>query len=376
MTRNRSIDALRGLAVALVALGHALLAAHAAFADGAGLVIAGAAIWIPEWAAANPLLSFVYSFHMPLFAFVAGLVLKPYGRSLVSQVARRARSLLVPYVLWFILLYPLALVVQPRWVGGFWAAVRYAVVGVGVLWWALWYLYALFVCLAVVLVVSRLPAHRSVLALTALASVIAATEVIVKIPVQALYLSSVVWIYPFLVLGYLVAPYEAWVREHRLTVVAFSSICFGTLLWLRHPIYMIEYQPLTRILTTLAGSRYSFAHHLVPWVAHVTPYACAVSGIIALWALYVGRSGRLIDLQAWLGKRSLGIYATHFAVQWVLVTLGVTSPALLLVLSLAAASGMAVVIERMAWLRGPLLGTWGDSAPRSRSIDGPTSGIA
>ncbi len=69
-------------------------------AFGIVLVVWGHTPGVPPWATA-----LIYSFHMPLFFFLSGYLLKTeqLGRALPAQVSGLARALLVPYVFFFLL---------------------------------------------------------------------------------------------------------------------------------------------------------------------------------------------------------------------------------------------------------------------------------
>ncbi len=366
MPRDESIDALRGLAVALVVAGHAILSGGAVFQDGPGLVQAGAVIWVPMATATNPVLSFVYSFHMPFFAFVAGLVLRPLGRPPGEQILRRARGLLVPYWVWFALLYPVALWVQPAWSGGLRDAIVYAAVGQSVLWWVLWYLYALFICLAIVLCIARVPGSRWILAASALAAVAFSPGGLAEVPSTWLYLPSLLWIYPFLVLGYLISSWKPRVLKHRRLIASAGMVAFVPLLYLRHPLYVRPLQPIGPLLAALYGAGFRGAHTLSQWAGILLPYLCASAAILGLYGLYVGRGGKAVRVQAWVGRRSLGVYATHFPVQWLLVSAGVRDAIVLFVVSLGVAAALTALLERVPVLRSVLLGQW-DVRPREHA---------
>ena len=95
--RDDRIDALRGLAIALVVLGHSLVRMLPASATAApGLQFEAGLGWVPVSMMANPLLNVIYSFHMPLFAFLSGFVLfgssAGYGWRLVKCGLRRSRT--------------------------------------------------------------------------------------------------------------------------------------------------------------------------------------------------------------------------------------------------------------------------------------------
>jgi fucose 4-O-acetylase-like acetyltransferase len=79
--RFEFIDALRGFAIVLVVLGHALQYTLAAPDD-------------------DPLYRLIYSFHMPLFMFISGFVFSGAKRSASAELRLKSRSLLVPFLAW------------------------------------------------------------------------------------------------------------------------------------------------------------------------------------------------------------------------------------------------------------------------------------
>lgn len=75
------IDALRGFAIVLVVLGHALQYTLAAPDD-------------------DRLYRLIYSFHMPLFMFISGFVFSGAKRSASAELRLKSRTLLVPFLAW------------------------------------------------------------------------------------------------------------------------------------------------------------------------------------------------------------------------------------------------------------------------------------
>ena len=47
--------------------------------------------------------AWIYSFHMPVFFFCTGLVLKDIGKSLKESVTKYARRLIIPFFIWALL---------------------------------------------------------------------------------------------------------------------------------------------------------------------------------------------------------------------------------------------------------------------------------
>jgi len=180
---------------------------------------------------------------------------------------------------------------------------------------------------------------------------------------NVLDLAEVLWIYPFVVLGYVVAPVREHVRKHRVRVVLAGLAAFVPLFWSEYPVFVPTSEPVERLGFFLrdAGVRGSFVPSLL------VPYACAVVAVLVLYALYVGRDGRAIRRQAWLGRKTLGVYAASEVVMWPLVTHGVHSWPQLFALTLAGSLATTALLEKTPWL-GPLL--LGGRATRTAALPG------
>ncbi len=83
---NRSIDALKGLAIILVVLGHAITSNQPDY-------------YLSVMRVTNFTAAFIYAFHMPLFAWVSGFVIS--GKRI--RIGDKARRLLAPLVCWMVL---------------------------------------------------------------------------------------------------------------------------------------------------------------------------------------------------------------------------------------------------------------------------------
>src|SRR4051812_48829782 len=81
--RDSTMDALKGAAILLVVLGHAVQSSYVNFDS-------------------NPLFRVIYAFHMPLFMFVSGYIAF-YGRdnSSMSQLRKKISTLVIPFVAWY-----------------------------------------------------------------------------------------------------------------------------------------------------------------------------------------------------------------------------------------------------------------------------------
>jgi len=367
--RDKSIDALKGLAVVLVLAGHVIPWAAAVYHGGPGLVKVEPldTFWIPLTTATSLLFSLIGSFHMPLFAFASGLVMWPPRETpLTTQIGRRARGLLLPYLSWFVLGYFIPRADGPVNLEGFVEALMAVLLGQA----GLWFLYALFLCATTLMVLLRITRSQWVLVASALVAVAWRTGLVLAVP-DALWLDKTLWIYPFVVLGYIVAAsWQGRIRAHRLLVALSAVAAFLPLFYSRHPVHVAQLQQIGRVALALydAGIRGGFALSLA------VPYLCAAVASIGLFAVYSGREGRLIDAQAWLGQRSLGIYAIHSALLWWLIDAGVRSPWVLMIAGLLVPAALTVLIERIPVLRTLLLGRELRSAPKDvGSAEEPTA---
>lgn len=348
--RDKSVDALRGLAIALVVAGHALFLAAYQLHGGPGME-AVSAYWVPVAVAANPLASVITSFHMPLFAFVSGLVMwPPRDLPLSAQVWRRFKGLMVPFFAWFLLLYFAAVLIPATTIGGpgtFLSGLLAAALGQG----GLWFLYALFISVVAVLCLSRVPGSLWLMLASVVAAVVWSSGLIGSVP-NVFELSYVLWIYPFVVLGYFLGPMRPQVLKHRWAILLVGLVAYLPMLYLRHPVFVPRLAPVGGLAVAI--------HRLgLPggWtIAAALPYFCASAAVMALYALYVGRAGLAVDGQAWLGRRSLGIYATHTAFMLWFVSLGVHNALLLFALALGSAAATTAVLERIPVVSTILLG--------------------
>lgn len=154
-SRNFEVDALKGLAIACVVFGHAVLRNLPNHAD--------------SWA-----YLFLSSFEMPLFMFLSGYVLAGRVRSPRARwLGKRAVRLMVPFVAWQSIFH-LSLRGGPLWdritTGG--ASVGTALGEVFIGWWSyvlwivgtptpgLWYLPTLLICSAVLALLYPLSKYR------------------------------------------------------------------------------------------------------------------------------------------------------------------------------------------------------------------------
>lgn len=194
--RIEAIDVLRGWAILLVVVGHAIQWTDAAFD-------------------LNPVFRFIYSFHMPLFFFISGIVSnRSMSRPLGALIRTKARSLLLPFVVWWLLTASVnALAGGPGLGRSLVALVRSPDVG-------LWFLWVLFVATLVATAVLRVLPER-----LRLVGLVIVSAVLWALPAGVLGLRLVAWYFPFFAAGLMLsgrlAEERAWTRPRP--VMAFTT---------------------------------------------------------------------------------------------------------------------------------------------------------
>jgi fucose 4-O-acetylase-like acetyltransferase len=370
--RDAAADALKGLAMTLVVLGHAVVAISWVYHAGPGLVRLAGGWWVARELARNVPLNFINAFHIPLFAFVSGfLAWRPVVRPLLDQLRRRSIGILVPYASWVVVYYFAQ--VREFSAAGFASYLGLAAVDP---WAGLWFLYALFMCYVVLLLVQRLPGHEWVLGVVALAAVLARS-----FPFSAshvLGLGDVLYILPFFAAGYLMAPAAPWITDRVWAVAAVAAVVSPLLFWMRWPILTGDPGWLKRWLLAvdpILKGRYHIPGTFVLWrfLPVLVGAAAPLAAIVGVFALYQKIRGPGLDVQAWVGRRTLGIYAVHQLLLSLLFGLGVRNWAVMFVLALGLSIGITLVLERIPIVRGLLLGQWG-RGHKTAASSGPEPG--
>lgn len=300
--RNARIDALKCFAIAMVVLTH-LLNLRAEFQD------------LAPW-----LVDVMVAFSMPLFTFLSGYVL--FGREgddPLLFLRGKAMTLLGTYVAWIVV----ALVVRgyelaewPRRIG---RALIDPHAG-----FQMWFLWTLF-CLIAIFTLLRQVSRSDVWLLGAALAVGAALAL--PLP-HTLGLDKIVWLYPFLVLGYFVARHRAWLRRLDAPAAVVSLLAFPVLLLIDDPGVPVR-------------------------------FATAIAGIVASWALYRLLPRGLVRAQAWVGRRTLGIYGWQMVVlPLFVIDAGWTGLTLSWTAVLGATVVLTVLLERFTATRMLFLGQW------------------
>lgn len=282
VSRDTRIDALKGLAIVAVVLYHTM-----------------GQFWITAPGLALFLRDFVYSFMLPLFAFLSGYVLgRPTRFRPVSYFTRRTLGLMVPYLCWEIIYGLLFRQEAGHGVGAFGTYLADTFLNPH-LEGRMWYLYVLWIAL-VLLGILRLFGDRS--------WVLAASVLLVFVwPWWGNFL-RLQWIYAYVVLGLFARRFEP-LYLPRIRAIGIIGALVYVPLWILARPEKLQIAAV-RIQQALQGTRWI-------GVGVGTVYgASTITGLAAVAALVAVS----FFAPAWLevplalpGRLSLGIYVTHFA---------------------------------------------------------------
>lgn len=277
--RNHHIDALKGVAILLVVLGHSVQVHDANFDN-------------------NPLFRVIYSFHMPMFMFLSGFIVPTQlGYSYLDFIKKNALRLLLPFFVWYMVSYVVIRANQDVSLVTYYLNLLKSP-GIGL--WFLWVLFLNSALLVGALKLSRCRnwQHReNFFVLGAILLSLAASP-------DILGLSEVKKYFPYYAAGFFISKYSHIFRKRKNWIYAVAVIAFPLLVlgWKRNelPLFypalvqLLDNQPLARLL------------------ASIYKYAVAFTGIAFCSFILdrIRRSG-LFNFFCWLGLFTLDIYVCH-----------------------------------------------------------------
>ena len=283
--RDRRLDALKGYAIVCVVAYHAL---GQYFTFTRGVVIYDAsAIWLR---------AFLFSFMLPLFAFLSGFVLgRPDGFRPRDYFTKRTLGLLVPFACWETIYGPSKHAEMLSSVRAFFAYYGHVVLNPHYEG-RMWYLYILWIAL-MLLGVFRLFGDRT-------------WVILLSVPLvywigshgQFTWLR---WIYAYVAMGVLYRRYEAWFLP-RLKWLGIVGATAYVPLWLVSQPEQFAHARAARAITNpgLLGLANSALNYI--------PLLTGAAAVIAILAASYHIPKWLEAGLAVLGTLSLGIYITHF----------------------------------------------------------------
>jgi fucose 4-O-acetylase-like acetyltransferase len=281
VSRDTRIDALKGLAIVAVVLYHTM---------GQYFITAPVIAWTVR--------EVMYSFMLPLFAFLSGYVLgRPGPFRPRSYFVRRTLGLMVPYLCWEIIYGLFAGHEASRGAGRFGMYLADTFLNPH-LEGRMWYLYVLWIAL-MALGVLRLFGDRSWV-------LVAAVVVTTLWPWWGNF-PRLQWIFVYVVLGLLVRRYEPRVLPRMKVLGVAGAVLYVPFLLASHP-------------ETMAVERAQRAFGGLGWSAlgaasvHLASTVCGLAAVAALVAASYHAPAVIESALALPGRLSLGVYVTHFAV--------------------------------------------------------------
>lgn len=342
-TRNKNIDYIKAFAIVLVVLGHAIQF--------------GSGIYVKEHMFENNyIIYFIYSFHMPIFMLVSGFLFSISISKYKTKeiIIKKSQSLIIPIIFWSLLttFFDCLIGDKDRLLNPFRFGVAWFFEFIG----QFWFLWAVFICSMVVLLINKVFKDNIFAYLFVF--------IITFITPDVLLFSLVKFMYPFFVIGYMANKYKLIEKCNvKIKTIGFivSTVLFvvmlafikgnyfiynsGYTLLGREKVFEMLYINIYRLLIGLFGS-YVFVYLL-------SIIAPKINGLI----------DRAIMC---LGKNTMGIYIiSFFFVVYLLPVLTsclkdinyfftVAETVIIIVLSLL----IIFVVQKFKWTNRILLGNW------------------
>ncbi|WNR43507.1 acyltransferase family protein [Paenibacillus roseipurpureus] len=284
--RNLELDALKGLAILLVIIGHAIQYNISDFKT-------------------NPFFNFIYSFHMPLFIFISGIIsyftvsIESIGDSL-NVLAKKFKTLVIPFLSWYFIVnfllredflkesfseYSLKIIKFPDF--------------------GLWFFWVLFLCFLVLVLIKTIQIFVSKIkkGLLEVFFYYFVTVIIMFLPIGTLGLNLLKWYFPFFISGFLLSKYKGSLSRFSEKAAQISLVLF--------PILLTQYKRLLDL---------DFIHYLHGLNGHIIiainlsyRYLIGFVGIMVMFIIIKEiKRFKIFEKLVWLGNRTMEIYPLQF----------------------------------------------------------------
>lgn len=283
VSRIEYIDILKGLAILLVVIGHAIQ------------------VNVPN-IDINNIFLYIYSFHMPLLMFLSGFL--AFGKNI--DIKKKFNTLVVPFISWYVLQYLITYFSSNKSPSLLVYFEKLLISPDNGLWF-LWILFLNFCLLKTIIYYTNIEAKYS-----ELITLFIGWQIVKNIPTGILGIASVKWFFPFFGLGYLYHKYQ----------IALNSKVIKVMLVLLFPVFAYYWQR-NGIPHNWGAIQSFFIDHKLVGISyllavykHVTPIL-GIGFCIAIVPMLNGYIGNLLKV---LGILSMEIYVIH---QYLLFGVGV-----------------------------------------------------
>jgi fucose 4-O-acetylase-like acetyltransferase len=267
--RDKRLDLLKGIAIVLVVLGHVIQNNVSNFDD-------------------NLLFKIIYSFHMPLFMFISGILSSNTRKFNLQFIDKKFRTLVVPFVLWYILYYVIKGTYKEISIFEYIKMLIYSPDN------GLWFLWILFLNYCALTLVVYLQSFNRYIPPILIIFIL----LLMPLKFNVLGLKLLGWHFVFFIFGYFISINKELFNKYNNFLFKISIIVYPLLLLYWHrtsgPIFLqnIELHPIFKEIVSLAYN-----------------YITAFSAIILM--LNIVRKLSLNKLK-WLGTKTIEIYSLHF----------------------------------------------------------------
>jgi|SRR5581483_3220419 len=284
---NPYLDVLKGLAILLVVFGHSIQN------------------YLPDsYYEQNIIFRAIYSFHIPLFMFLAGAAATYSSRPMnLDFIKRKFYMLVIPFISWGVIEYA----ISPH--AHLTPFLTYMYQDLKFPDYGLWFLWVLFFNFCLLAIGKWLTKYLR------LYSYLLVWFVVYCIPHNTYGIGLIKWHFPFFIAGYLIFTYRERLAKYRQWVAAICVVSWPLLLLSWHRLYYPHF------ITTLQPRL--IAHHLDPiplgsllivdtyqLIAFIYSYAVPFSAIGAVfWLMRLRPSKYLWKFLAFIGLYTIDIYA-------------------------------------------------------------------
>lgn len=277
--RNHHIDALKGVAIILVVLGHSIQLNDPNYDN-------------------NLLFRIVYSFQLPMFFFLSGFILSTQvGHSLLNYLKKNTVRLLVPFIVWYLISYIFVRFQTEISLPDYLFALIKSPAG------GLWFLWVLFLNSFLLFAALKIARFKNWMRWENY-FVIAAILLSRTASADFLGLSEVKQYFPYYAAGFFVCKYLDVLKAKRKIIYAVAIVAFPVLIlgWKRN-----EFPTFYPVLLQFLNDKGT-----VRLIVSIYKYAVSFLGIALSSFILAGIKGtRAYWVLCWLGTLTLDIYVCH-----------------------------------------------------------------
>lgn len=276
--RNKYYDRLKGFAIILVVIGHSIQSTYGNYDD-------------------ITLFRYIYSFHMPLFMYISGMVLyRPINNIDFIWLKKRFKSLVYPFLSWMIIPY----IFSSRW-NEFPQYVKNVILSPD---YALWFLWVLFINSAILFIIVQVGKKFSCIKDEIIAMVIVICLTFASLFCRYLGVPLVAWHIVFFLCGYYTGKYK-----ERLLKYKWVLGIAGTIAW----ICLVPYWSRVDSPYFYKNLAHIFDPYSLKILLLIYKYTIPLSGIIfSLLVIYIFKNLKVFCWLEYFGKRTIEIYV----LQW------------------------------------------------------------